>query len=60
MDGAVRVRSQNLKSVSTVSAAAPSLSKNTPNTASRERGWPVLEGGTLSLSWAQHAALADV
>lgn len=45
MDGAVRVRSQNLKSVSAVSAAAPSLSKNIPNTASRGRGGQFLEEG---------------
>lgn len=46
MDGAVRVRSQNLKSVSAVSAAAPSISKNTPNTAFRERGGQFLEEGS--------------
>lgn len=38
MDGAVWVRSQNLKSVSAVSAVVPSISKNIPNTASRGRG----------------------
>lgn len=45
LDGAVWVRRQNLKSVSAGSAAAPSLSKNTPNTASRGRGGQFLEEG---------------
>lgn len=39
------MRSQNLKSVSAVSAVVPSISKNIPNSASRGRGGQFLEEG---------------
>lgn len=43
MDGAVWLRSQNLKTVFAASAAALSISKNTPNTTSSGRGGQFLE-----------------